>query len=766
MLDENGEAIYNPDGTPLFDDMTDAQKAEAAEEFLAFAAETYGVPIDEIYADNRAEIDRWGREHGRDTHDWNEKRRMTREWMAETGFKPERPGWWKQLISQIRVWLAEHGFGHLREADIETIIQDAFRGANRTNRTNRTNGEARYSAEEALKNAFLNEKDADIRQAYPQKTNVEVDAALKDIAGTDLVNRDSNDTAQVNANQARKLVSASAVEKSIKDGTFTRRQHLTAVANIKDLYENAVLIWEGKDEKNEDPNLVVRRFVAPIVFGSDIAGALLTEKMSLNKNNNAKRIYSLELEALFKAEEENLGGHVRLNLPSLSGIERLTHEGFRPDGWNKIERKYEKVKRFLEKNQKKSDGARFSVSPVWTGSAADYEQPDLHYVGTGEGAQVYGWGLYGSSSKNIGRWYAEKDAERKSSHTVTFRGKDVTHALDFAVVGDELQDEGPDGKWKRRALRQIRVIADAFPDYSLSEIVDHVKDHMISFEDGFTYEDWGKVVEEVAKDVVVNTNKASRNLYKQTFWPGREEDLLDWDVSFAPEQARKILDQMEKEKLFDSIPKDEETAQDDALVQRLIYLRRFLGYAAEGQSNISGQTVYETLAKIFKFEYADGDPKAASEFLYRAGIDGVTYIGDSSGVRNYVAFSDKDIRVDEHIRFSVGGVDENLIVVHNVSEQKLRDAETSSGLSGCFSNNFTGDTLVLDPGDLTKGSEWAVIANGSASTFRGFDAFSSVTIGENTVTAPASGEGLSAVWTYGDYKLFVRDNSMILARLA
>ncbi len=58
---------------------------------------------------------------------------MTREWMAETGFKPERPGWWKQLISQIRVWLAEHGFGHLREADIETIIQDAFRGANRTN---------------------------------------------------------------------------------------------------------------------------------------------------------------------------------------------------------------------------------------------------------------------------------------------------------------------------------------------------------------------------------------------------------------------------------------------------------------------------------------------------------------------------------------------------------------------------------------------------------------------------------------------------------
>ena len=45
------------------------------------------------------------------------------------------------------------------------------------------------------------------------------------------------------------------------------------------------------------------------------------------------------------------------------------------------------------------DGKQFSVSPVWTGSAADYDKPSLHYVGTGEGAQVYGWGLYGASAE-------------------------------------------------------------------------------------------------------------------------------------------------------------------------------------------------------------------------------------------------------------------------------------------------------------------------------------------------------------------------------
>ena len=70
------------------------------------------------------------------------------------------------------------------------------------------------------------------------------------------------------------------------------------------------------------------------------------------------------------------------------------------------------------------DGKRFSVSPVYTGSAADYNKPSLHYVGSGEGAQVYGWGLYGSSSEKVARWYAENDADRKNQPKVLFDGKE------------------------------------------------------------------------------------------------------------------------------------------------------------------------------------------------------------------------------------------------------------------------------------------------------------------------------------------------------
>ena len=38
---------------------------------------------------------------------------------------------------------------------------------------------------------------------------------------------------------------------------------------------------------------------------------------------------------------------------------------------------------------------------AWVGSAADFDKFDLGYVGTGEGAQVHGWGC---TSRREERW--------------------------------------------------------------------------------------------------------------------------------------------------------------------------------------------------------------------------------------------------------------------------------------------------------------------------------------------------------------------------
>ena len=264
-------------------------------------------------------------------------------------------------------------------------------------------------------------------------------------------------------------------------------------------------------------------------------------------------------------------------------------------------------------NTGNTDGIRKSISPVWTGSAADYDAPSLHYVGSGEGAQVYGWGLYGSESEKVAKWYAENDAMDKNRDRVFFKGEEL------------------DPDWFVKALENP-------PEYQLqNSVLQDVLDRHGSVSGTLTfYRTWISKDSSVLKKIEwlekhkndISFRKADeglegrRHLYKQTFWPGKQENLLDWDKKLPARQMEQIRNAMRQ--------------NDDLSL-----------YASALNDNASGEIIYQQLVTAL------GSPKSASEFLHRAGIDGVTYIGDSSGIRNYVAFSDQDINIDEHIRFSL-----------------------------------------------------------------------------------------------------------------
>jgi DNA adenine methylase len=51
---------------------------------------------------------------------------------------------------------------------------------------------------------------------------------------------------------------------------------------------------------------------------------------------------------------------------------------------------------------------------AWHGGTADFMQFDNKYVGTGEGSQVYGYGVYLTNVKDTGRWYAATVAVKKA----------------------------------------------------------------------------------------------------------------------------------------------------------------------------------------------------------------------------------------------------------------------------------------------------------------------------------------------------------------
>ena len=83
----------------------------------------------------------------------------------------------------------------------------------------------------------------------------------------------------------------------------------------------------------------------------------------------------------------------------------------------------------------------FSRKRIFTGSAASYDKPSLQYIGTGEGAQAYGWGLYGSESRKVAEWYANEDADRKNysnNAVIKYMGTPYSEKelFDFAQSGD------------------------------------------------------------------------------------------------------------------------------------------------------------------------------------------------------------------------------------------------------------------------------------------------------------------------------------------
>ena len=53
------------------------------------------------------------------------------------------------------------------------------------------------------------------------------------------------------------------------------------------------------------------------------------------------------------------------------------------------------------------NGASFDQS-AWHGTPHGFDAFDLGAIGTGEGAQVHGWGLYFAQDRAVSEWYKER----------------------------------------------------------------------------------------------------------------------------------------------------------------------------------------------------------------------------------------------------------------------------------------------------------------------------------------------------------------------
>ena len=613
--------------------------------------------LDLVYRDHFEEVAKLAETYHRDTETIENQRYLTEEFLADCASAEMKPKWWKELLQQIKMGLRKiPGLQNLRftDRDIEGALMRSARAMRRRDAENRSLGQS----------LRLLADDPESGKAFPKRHAGNYNEALnnlRSLQGQTFVNADTGIEARLSANGVNKLLSNKAREKSYANG-FTYAQHFEAVSNIDRLFENAVLAEERADHKGSADIASVKRFSAPFYTGREFAEAYLTVKEFVQHGH---RIYSLELEEIKKppAGKATGGSPDQTPRPSDGPPSDTDAEGTRhnpaAEGYNsKLLEKIEKSRQLLEKEGKKNDsGMKFSVAPVWTGSAADYDRPDLHYIGTGEGAQVYGWGLYGSSSEKVARWYARTDAERKNRARILLDGKEPDPEwYDKA----DLSGEPTEFEIENTVLEDVRGRKG-----SISGTLEYYRIQMnkptTARENPEFYRlcrEWLEKNKDRISYIPENDDLSGRrNLYRQTFFAGREENLLDWDENIPPEQARNILDTLRRE--YD----DFNSPNGANLISRLNMAMP--GEISEAEAamleipagrreprSFSGEEVYQALTDFL------GSPKAASEFLYRAGIDGITYVGDSSGVRNYVTFSDQDIRVDEHLRFALSGYSE------------------------------------------------------------------------------------------------------------
>ena len=126
----------------------------------------------------------------------------------------------------------------------------------------------------------------ELQEAKTKDVNKYLYKHLENILGKELRNKEGF-KAKISKNSIHKMTSDRAIQKSINN-RFSRKDHLEAVANIQNIFENSTL-KESKADKNNNPNLIIHRLTSDFKE----AQALLTVKES---NTHGNKLYSIELE--------------------------------------------------------------------------------------------------------------------------------------------------------------------------------------------------------------------------------------------------------------------------------------------------------------------------------------------------------------------------------------------------------------------------------------------------------------------------------------
>lgn len=271
----------------------------------------------------------------------------------------------------------------------------------------------------------------------------------------------------------------------------------------------------------------------------------------------------------------------------------------------------------LDKLRKKHNYQYYQSA--WHGSPHDFDEFDLGAIGTGEGNQAHGWGLYFAKNREVAQAYKDVlgiDSVEIISGDTKYRLNDDIEWYDNktkSIVDAEsplsmalttLSEEGESTKAIKNLTDFINSKKDNKSDYALAQI---------------------KRAEQAIQ------------LLKDNHF-----DTHQWNTMFE-------VDIPENEHLLNEQKNIEE--QSHTVKKAISKISNEINSSVLNNSKLSGKEFYKLLSKEL------GGDRLASKYLNEHGIKGITYEGIEDG-RCYVVFDDKAIKVIAKYNQSINGMTE------------------------------------------------------------------------------------------------------------
>ena len=320
-------------------------------------------------------------------------------------------------------------------------------------------------------------------------------------------------------------------------------------------------------------------------------------------------------------------------------------------------------------NQEIANAPKFSIK-TYHGSQASFDKFDHSFMGSGEGAQAYGWGTYVSEVEGIAKAYARQNARKhkgedfakaeqayekaKSKYDDTVR-KIADTELEIKMFYEptfertkEFLDKAISNNSTDLIKRFTERVKETENDLNeAQQKLDNFKSHIDEY--------YNSMVD--AKKKYDSMEKPKRNLYSVDIPDDTGRNYIGWDEEYRDKELYSMLDKIGKALESNGIDLDKEY-NDGASWND--WVERLKDEDEDWKPNVAtGQEIYEKISSMLGENAYQGNQKAASLALEDAGFVGVKVIaqrntgGNKEGKMNYVIFDENNAQITSHTKFSL-----------------------------------------------------------------------------------------------------------------